>query len=76
MAEIDLNEADVEILLALRKGRNVPANLADDLGYSRQYVQNRLTRLREHDIVRNIGRGVYELVDEDVLNENRVGEGS
>lgn len=71
MAEIDLNEADIEILSALQEGRNVPANLADDLGYSRQYVQNRLKRLREHDLVRNIGRGVYEIVDDDVLKEER-----
>lgn len=63
MADIDLNGADLEIIEALREGRNVPANLADELDYSRQYVQNRITRLREHGIVRNIGRGVYELVE-------------
>lgn len=62
MGDIDLNEADQEIISALEKGRNVPANLADELDYSRQYVQNRLTRLREHGIVKNIGRGVYELI--------------
>ncbi|MFC7176982.1 winged helix-turn-helix transcriptional regulator [Halosegnis marinus] len=64
MGNIDLNDADKKIIAALREGRNLPANLADELGYSRQYIQNRLTRLREHGIVDNIGRGVYELAEE------------
>jgi biotin operon repressor len=64
MEDIDLNDADEEIISALEQGRNLPANLADDLGYSRQYIQNRLTRLREHGIVDNIGRGVYELAED------------
>lgn len=68
MADIELNEADLELISALQEGRNVPANLADDTGYSRQYVQNRLTRLREHGIVRNIGRGVYELAENELPN--------
>jgi len=63
MGNIDLNDADQEIISALQDGRNVPANLADELGYSRQYIQNRLKRLREHGIVQNIGRGVYELIE-------------
>lgn len=65
MADIEFNEADERIFEALEDGRNVPANLADELGYSRQYVQNRIKRLREHGFVSNIGRGVYELVEED-----------
>lgn len=64
MVKIDLNDADRGIIDSLREGRNVPANLADDLGYSRQYIQNRITRLREHGIVKNIGRGVYELAED------------
>jgi biotin operon repressor len=64
MADIPLNEADEGIVDALSEGRNVPANLADELGYSRQYVQNRIKRLREHGIVKNVGRGVYELVED------------
>lgn len=71
MTDIDLNEADLELISALQEGRNVPANLADDIGYSRQYVQNRLTRLREHGIVRNIGRGVYELTGDEILNNDK-----
>lgn len=62
----DLNDADKAILKELRKGRNIPSNLASDLDYSREYMSNRLKRLREHEIVRNIGGGVYELVHENV----------
>ena len=64
MADIELNEADGKILNLLAEGRNVPANIADELDYSRQYVQNRITRLREHGYVTNVGRGVYELVED------------
>lgn len=64
MNDLELNEADRQILSALEQGRNLPANLADELGYSRQYIQNRLTRLREHGVVNNIGRGVYELTED------------
>lgn len=63
MEDIDLNDADRQILGELTTGRNVPANLADELGYSRQYIQNRIQRLREHGLVNNVGRGVYELTD-------------
>jgi len=64
MAHIELNETDRLILDELHDGRNVPANIADELDVSRQYVQQRLRRLREHGYVRNIGRGVYELVED------------
>jgi len=64
MAHIDLNDTDRLILDELHDGRNVPANIADELDVSRQYVQQRLRRLREHGYVRNIGRGVYELVED------------
>jgi len=64
MPRIDLRDVDHAILDALHAGRNIPANLADDAGLTRQYVQQRLKRLEEHGYVRNIGRGVYELVDD------------
>lgn len=62
MGDLRLSDTDQDILDSLSEGRNVPANIADKLGFSRQYVQQRLGRLEEHDIVRNVGRGVYELV--------------
>lgn len=67
MTNIRLNEMDEEILNRLQDGRNVPANLAEELDVSRQYIYRRLKRMREHGIVRNIGRGVYELADESAV---------
>ena len=64
MCGIHLNETDDRILTKLQEGRNVPANIAEELDLSRQYVQQRLRRLEEHEHVRNIGRGVYELIDD------------
>lgn len=61
MANIQLNDADEAILESLQVGRNVPANIAEDTGYTRQYVYDRLKRLAEHEKVTNIGNGVYEL---------------
>ena len=66
MADISLNDADRAIVETLQEGRNVPKNIADETGYTRQYVSTRLKRLREHDIVINIGQGVYELVPEEM----------
>ena len=64
MAEIRLNDTDLQLLECLAEGRNVPANIADELDFSRQYIQQRLKRLEEHGYVQNIGRGVYELVSD------------
>lgn len=68
MTTIDLNDTDEAILDRLHEGRNVPANIADELDVSRQYIQQRLRRLREHGYVKNVGRGVYELVDDPRAN--------
>ena len=73
----DLNDADEMILDELAVGRNLPQNLADKLGYSRQYVQNRLQMLKAADYVKNVGGGLYELVDDprnDVDQEGDVEE--
>jgi DNA-binding Lrp family transcriptional regulator len=64
MAEIRLTETDKALLDALHDGRNVPSNLAEDLDLTRQHIQKRLKRLEEHGYIRNIGRGVYELVED------------
>lgn len=58
----ELNDADELIIDHLQAGRNLPQNIANDLGYSRQYIQNRLQMLRAADYVQNIGGGLYELV--------------
>ena len=64
MDKIRLNETDKKVISKLEEGRNVPANIAEELGLSRQYVQQRLRRLEEHGHVQNIGRGVYEMIDD------------
>lgn len=72
LSEDQLNDLDVLILDYLsEEGRATPKLLQielQDRGHStgvRQNVNGRLTRLREHDHVRNVhGTGVYELVDD------------
>lgn len=60
----DLNDADEQILKRLSTGRNLPQNLAEELDYSRQYVQNRLQLLKAADYVTNLGGGLYEITDD------------
>lgn len=75
----ELNAADESILENLLEGRdsgnpwgrNSPQNIADELDYSRQYVQNRLKMLQAANYVENIGGGVYEF-----RNDPRKGGGS
>lgn len=64
MAGINLNDTDRAIVEILVEGRNVPANIAEEIGVTRQYIQQRLKRLSEHGFVENIGRGVYELKED------------
>lgn len=64
MEEIDLNPTDEAILSMLRGGRCSPAYIAEQQGYSRQNVTNRLGRLVEHGVVRKLHAGLYELADD------------
>ena len=57
-------EIDNKILDELHDGRNVPSNLAEELDVSRQYISQRLKLLEAADHVENVGRGVYQLVDD------------
>lgn len=59
----ETNDADEQILGLLVEGRNLPQNLADELDYSRQYVQNRLQLLKAADYVLNRGGGLYEITE-------------
>ncbi|WP_238709282.1 winged helix-turn-helix domain-containing protein [Natronorubrum halophilum] len=61
---LDRKEIDNKILDELHDGRNVPSNLADELDVSRQYISQRLKLLEAADHVENIGRGVYDLIDD------------
>ncbi|QLG47880.1 hypothetical protein [Natrinema halophilum] len=61
---LKLDGVDGEILDVLQNGRNVPANIADEIDKSRQYTHQRLGLLEAAQHVQNVGRGVYELVDD------------
>lgn len=76
----ELNDADHAILDLLEDGReegrpwgrNLPKNIASELDYSRQYVQNRLQLLSASGFVRNIGGGCYEVTPTGVRREPAV----
>jgi DNA-binding IclR family transcriptional regulator len=61
MGDIRLNPTDEVILEMLREGRCTPSYIADEHGYSRQNVTNRLSRFVEHGYVRKVHTGLYEL---------------
>jgi len=57
----ELNPADKRILVELEAGVRNPSWLADELGYSRQYVHQRLQLLVAAEYVENLGHGLYKL---------------
>jgi len=62
MPEIELNPADKAIIDVLEdETQSVPARIADQTGYDRQYVHKRLRRLSEHGIVESLSHGLYRL---------------
>lgn len=62
MSDPSLNEADQAILSELESGRATAAYLETQIDWSRQYITQRLRRLEEHGIIRNMnGTGLYEL---------------
>lgn len=62
----DMRGVDWGIVDVLREGRNNAPNISDRLGYSRQYIAERLGYLKTGDVVIPIGNGIYELVPEEV----------
>lgn len=73
----DLRRIDELILDYLEEGRVTPIYCqtrmeTEGMKYTRGYVHERLTRLGEHDHVRNLyDTGLYELVDDPRENERR-----
>ncbi len=63
---VRFNECDTAILNHLQEGRVTSAYLETEIEWSRSYITQRLKRLEEHEVVRNLGdTGLYELaVDE------------
>lgn len=78
LSSADLNDLDNEILDCLHEGRATPTlikRLLERNGtreeVSRQYVNQRLKRLSEHEHVENLlNTGVYELTDDPRENKN------
>ena len=65
MPEIELNPADKAIIDVLEEEtQSVPARIADQTGYDRQYVHKRLRRLTEHGIVTSLSHGLYRLTED------------
>jgi len=59
--DIELRGVDREIIEMLEDGRCTRRHLADTLGYTGEYVYQRVTRLMEHGVVEKIHDGFYEL---------------
>lgn len=57
----DLAPVDEAILDLLHEGRITAPYASEEIDYSKQYVHERLNRLVEHDMVRKVHRGLYEL---------------
>jgi predicted transcriptional regulator len=52
---------DQLILEELQDGRNLGANIAEEIDRHRKTVTKRLNQLEDYELVENIGRGVYEI---------------
>ena len=76
LTEDQLNKLDNEILDVLADGRATPTLLKnifeeDGTEVSRQYINQRLKRLSEHEHVENLfDTGVYELITDPRKNSN------
>lgn len=66
----DLGPADEALLDMLNEGRVTAPFVADETGYSLQYVRDRLGRLVEHGNARKVYEGLYELVDDPREDDN------
>jgi predicted Rossmann fold nucleotide-binding protein DprA/Smf involved in DNA uptake len=64
MTELNVNPTDETVLDFLKKGRCTPSYIAQETNYSRGNVQNRLVRLAEHGYVKQLGGGLYELIED------------
>ena len=65
-----MRDVDWRIVEILREGRNNAPNISERLDYSRQYIAERLGHLKTGDVVVAIGNGIYELVPEEVPEDD------
>jgi hypothetical protein len=76
LEEDELNELDNRILDALANGRATPTLLKkifeqEGTDVSRQYINQRMKRLSEHDHIKNLfDTGVYELINDPRANDD------
>lgn len=66
----DMRDADWEIVRVLRTGRANAPYIADETGYSAQYVRERLGRLKQDQIVEPLGHGLYQLNEDAVPQQD------
>lgn len=62
----DLSPTDAEILAVLDEGRNVPANITDEIDRNPGHVSNRIASLRDRGLVAHVGResvSLYEITE-------------
>lgn len=52
---------DRKVLEELREGRNLAANISDAIGRHRKTVTRRLNQLLDYGLVKNVGKGLYEI---------------
>ena len=57
----DLNETDEAILDELAQGRVTPQYIANQLDISRPYASKKLKRFVEHNHIKKLASGLYEL---------------
>jgi len=60
----DLSPADESVLDLLRDGRVTAPYVREETDYSLQYIRDVLSRLVEHEHVRKVHDGLYELVED------------
>jgi hypothetical protein len=69
----DMRDADWAIIDVLRDARANAPLIADETGYSAQYVRERLGRMKQDQIVDQLGHGMYA-VNEANVPEQRDGD--
>jgi len=51
------------VLAELQGGRNLSANISDEIDRHQKTVSRRVNQLEDYGLVNNIGRGVYEITE-------------
>lgn len=70
LTEDDLSPAGREALKMLREGRVTAPFVADETGYSTQYIREELNELVKHSHAVKVYDGLYELVDDPARGVN------